>query len=139
MIVDAATYVTDRIAASAAESAADRVGPKVIWGVAIVMFGVAGLVFGLSALHTYLASIYGSLHAALAIAGACTLLALTLLVVPWAFRKASRASSENGADTQSALAAVDEEARDAIDYFGAAKVLATAFMFGFSAARKIRQ
>ena len=45
MIVDAATYVTDRIAASAAESAADRVGPKVIWGVAIVMFGVAGIQF----------------------------------------------------------------------------------------------
>lgn len=61
MIVDAATYVTDRMAESAAERAAERIGPKVAWAMAVVMLGIAASVFCLAAGYTYLATIYGSM------------------------------------------------------------------------------
>lgn len=139
MIVDAATYVTDRMAESAAERAAERIGPKVAWAMAVVMLGIAASVFCLAAGYTYLATIYGSMGAALAIATGCALLALVLLIAPWVYRTVLRPSPPQPAETESAFSKIDEEPKDVIDYFGAAKVVATAFMFGFGAARKFKQ
>lgn len=135
MIADAASYVTSRIAEGAAES----IGPKLAWGAGVLLLAIAALVFGFSAAHSYLSAIYGSLDAALAIAGACLVLLIFLIVVPWVFGRARRATAVSLKYDQSALEAVDEEAKDVIDYFGAAKVMATAFMFGFSAARRIKR
>jgi hypothetical protein len=38
-----------------------------------------------------------------------------------------------------AVSAVDEEAKQAVDYFGAMQVVGTAFLFGLGAARRLRR
>jgi hypothetical protein len=38
-----------------------------------------------------------------------------------------------------AVAAVDEEAKEAVDYFGALRVVGAAFLFGMGAARRLKR
>ena len=54
-------------------------------------------------------------------------------------RVLSRAKAErNAAPVATMVAAVDEEAREAVDYFGALRVIGAAFLFGLGAARRLK-
>lgn len=135
MISDAASYVADRLT----ESAAERLGPIIAWGAAVAAGVLAAVAFGLVALYAYLAPVYGELEAASAIAAGALLFVVVLWTGRWINRKMRRPADNLQAHVEETLAAVDDEAGDVIDYFGSAKVLATAFMFGFSAARQIKR
>lgn len=133
MIADAAVFVADKFK----QAAADRLGPTVVWAGIIAVFSTAALAFALVAAYFYLAPIFGSLEAAALLAAACVAVVAAMVVVPWIYRRLAKLF-ESTKEEGDALTALDDDARDAIDYFGAAKVMATAFMFGFSAARRIK-
>ena len=134
MIADAAVFVADKFK----QAAADRLGPTVVWAGIIAVFSTAALAFALVAAYFYLAPIFGSLEAAALLAAACVGVVAAMVVVPWTYRRLAKLFESTKEEESDALTALDDDARDAIDYFGAAKVMATAFMFGFSAARRIK-
>ena len=134
MISDATAYVTDKIT----ETATERLGGVIVQGATIAIFAVGALTFALVAGYLYLALAFGRLEAASMLAVGCLSLAILAWLLPKAFRQGSRRLEKDKSAPEAAFRAVDEEASDAVDYFGAAKVMATAFMFGFSAARRIK-
>ncbi len=134
MLSEAASYVTDRIT----ETVAERWGARLAWGAAITIFVLAALEFALVALYATLAPVYGRTEAAALICAGSFSLAIVLAFAGWGYRKVRRAHEAGVSGHGATFAAVDEEARDAVDFFGAARVIATAFMFGFTAARKLK-
>jgi hypothetical protein len=46
---------------------------------------------------------------------------------------------DQGSPVANAVATVDQEAKDVVDHFGALQVVATAFLFGLGAARRLRR
>jgi hypothetical protein len=134
MISDAATYVAGRIT----EAAAERLAPTIAWGAALVALALGAIAFALVAINAYLAPMYGQLQAAAMIASGCVAAAALLVIGRSVYRKISRHLSTRETSSEQAFEALDEEAHEAVDYFGSAKVIATAFMFGFSAARRVK-
>ena len=134
MISDAASYVANRLT----ETAAERLGPTIAWGMLIAMSAMAAVAFGLVALYAYLSPIYGELQSAAGIAAGAFLLVVILMIGRKINRKIQQNIETPKSDVEQTLHSIDAEATEAIDYFGSAKVLATAFMFGFSAARRIK-
>jgi len=59
--------------------------------------------------------------------------------VPVIIEKAEARRRNKGSPVSTAVAAVDEEAKQAVDYFGALQVVGTAFLFGLGAARRLRR
>ncbi len=134
MISDAASYVAGRIT----EAAAERLAPTIAWGASLVALALGAIAFALVAINAYLAPMYGQLQAAAMIAAGCVAAAALLVIGRSVYRKSSRHLSTRERSREQSFAAVDKEARETVDYFGSAKVLATAFMFGFSAARRVK-
>lgn len=134
MISDAASYVADRLT----ETAAERLGPTIAWGAAVAVSLMAAVAFGLVALYSYLAPIYGVFNAAGGIALGALAFTVLLALGRSINKKMKRSPDTDAGSVAETMIAIDSEAREAIDYFGSAKVLATAFMFGFSAARSIK-
>lgn len=134
MLSEAASYVTDRVT----ETAVERLWPKLALGAAIVTCLLSAIAFALVALYALLGPVLGRAEAAAVIGAGCLVLALVLVLGGWAYSRARRSHQSHDGDGHATLAAVEEEAREVIDYFGTARVLATAFMFGFSAARRVK-
>ncbi len=134
MISEAASYFANRLT----ETAAERLGPTIVWVIFIALGALAAVTFGLVALYAYLAPIYGNFHASAGIAVGAVLFTVALIVGRWIHHRILRNAESKASRAEETLHSVDEESRDAVDYFGSAKVLATAFMFGFTAARKIK-
>ena len=53
--------------------------------------------------------------------------------------KAEARKRNKGRPLATAAAAVDAEAKQAVDYFGAMQVVGTAFLFGLGAARRLKR
>ena len=134
MISDAASYVVGRMT----ETAAERLAPTIAWAASLIALALGALAFALVAINAYLTSVYGQLQAAAMIASGCVAAAALLVIGRLVYRKTSRYFSTRETSSDQAFEAIDEEARGAVDYFGSAKVIATAFMFGFSAARRLK-
>jgi len=81
----------------------------------------------------------GAVNAAALIAAGCLIVGLICLVMPWAIER-SEAMQQRNVSTGTAVAeVVEEEAKEAVDYFGALQVVATAFLFGLGAARRLKR
>ncbi|MGQ0673682.1 MAG: hypothetical protein ACT4N2_12515, partial [Hyphomicrobium sp.] len=85
--------------------------------------------------------IYGAIPTAAALAALCAAAGFLGLMVPpfveWRRRRKAAAAAESPVTQVAAV--VQEETEAAVDYFGAAQVVASAFMFGLGAARQLRQ
>lgn len=134
MIGQAVAYAASR----ATEGAIESVSRRLFWWLAAALFFVGGLAFGLVATYWYLAPRYGSFEAAALIAAGCLCAALIALCIPPIVNWISRLFRRPQDIATATAEVVQEEAREAVDYFGAAKVMATAFMFGLGAARRLR-
>jgi hypothetical protein len=66
-------------------------------------------------------------------------LALICLSMPWLIDRIEQASRRRASAVATTVAAVDEEAKEAVDYFGAVRLVSAAFLFGMEAARRIRR
>lgn len=131
MIGDAVLYAASR----ATSSAVEHVSRRITWTALAATFMICGLVFALIAAYWFAVPRIGALYAGAGIAAGCILVGVCCLSVPhvveWIERRRRR--------SQSAVAVVDEEAKEAVDYFGALQVVSAAFLFGLGAARRIKR
>lgn len=133
MIGDAVLYAANRATGDAVAKVSRSIG----WYAAgvLMLIVAAGLV--LTGIFWLLQSELGSVAAALVIAGAVGLLGGASLAVPSLIAAKEKADEQREAEV-SPLADVSEEASQAVDYFGAARVLLTAFVLGISAGRTVK-
>ena len=135
MIGDAVLYAASR----ATHSALENVSRRLTWVAIAALFLLAAFVLAIVALYTVLEPRFGTLHTMALIGGGCALLGIVSLSMPWMIERAETRSRDQGSPAANAVAAVDQEAKQAVDYFGALQVVGTAFLFGLGAARRLRR
>ncbi len=133
MIGDAVLYAANRATGDAVAKVSRSIG----WYAAGVLMLTVAVGLVLTAIFWLLQSELGGVAAALVIAGAVGLLGGASLAVPSLIAAREKAEELREAEV-SPLADVSEEASEAVDYFGAARVLLTAFVLGISAGRTVK-
>ena len=134
MLGDAVLYAASR----ATSTAIENVSRRAAWTVMAAAFLICGLVFAL-VLAFWLAEPHvGALRAAAAIAAACALIGLGCLAMPWLIERVEQMRRKQASPVAATVAVVDEEAKEAVDYFGALQVVGAAFLFGLGAARRLK-
>jgi len=134
MIGDAVLYAASR----ATHTAIENVSRRLAWAAIAIVFLLAAFILALIALYIVLEARFGALQSVGMLAGGCVLLGIICLAMPWLAQRAEARRRDHGSATANAVAAVDQEAKDAVDYFGALQVVGTAFLFGLGAARRLR-
>ena len=84
----------------------------------------------------------GVSNAVALISVACLLVGLFCLSLPDRIDRAQREqakASSSASPVATTAAAIDDEAKQAVDYFGAVRVVGAAFLFGLGAARKLKR
>lgn len=135
MIGDAVLYAASR----ATHNALENVSRRITWTAIAAAFFIATLVLALIAAYLIVEPRFGSLQAVAAIGAGCLLAGLLALSVPVMVDRVVAWRQTRTSPMQAAMVAVDEEAKEAVDYFGALQVVATAFMFGLGAARRLKR
>jgi hypothetical protein len=135
MIGDAVLYAASR----ATHSALENVSRRVTWMAISGVFLIAAMVLAIIAAYMVAEPRFGPLAAIGIIAAGCVLAGLISMSVPVIIDKAEARRRNKGSPVSTAVAAVDEEAKQAVDYFGALQVVGTAFLFGLGAARRLRR
>lgn len=134
MLGDALLYAASR----ATSSAVDSISRHIIWYIIAAIFLICGLVYSLIVAFWLLEPRFGALHAGAIIAAGCAAVGLICLVVPSAVTRLQRSDAADASPVSATIAAVNEEAAEAVDYFGALQVVGTAFMLGLHTARKLK-
>jgi len=135
MIGDAVLYAASR----ATHTAIENVSRRLTWTAIALAFLLAAFVLALAALYLLIAPRLGALYAVGAIAAGCAILGIVSLSMPWFIERIEAKRHERGSPVANAVVAVDEEAKEVVDHFGPIQVVATAFLFGLGAARRLRQ
>jgi hypothetical protein len=135
MIGDAVLYAASR----ATHSALENVSRRVTWMAISGVFLIAAMVLAIIAAYMVAEPRFGPLASIGIIAGGCVLAGLISMSVPVIIEKVEARRRNKGSPVSTAVAAVDEEAKQAVDYFGALQVVGTAFLFGLGAARRLRR
>jgi hypothetical protein len=135
MIGDAVLYAASR----ATQSAIENVSRRMTWMAVAGVFLTAAMVLAIIAAYMVAEPKFGSLTTIGMIAGGCVLAGLVSLSVPVLIEKAEARRRSKSSPMSTAVAAVDQEAKEAVDYFGAMQVVGTAFLFGLGAARRLRR
>jgi MFS family permease len=131
MLGDAVLYAASR----ATSTAIENVSRRATWTALAATFLICGLVFALILAFWLAEPMLGALRAAGAIAIACVVVGLLCLAMPWLIERADRMRRQQ----TSPVAVVEEEAKEAVDYFGALQVVGAAFLFGIGAARRLKR
>lgn len=129
------TYAASR----AAGDAVDSVARRVLWGSVAVLLLLTAFVFLVLVVFWLLQSEYGAVEAATAIAVACAIAAAIAFSIPAIIEWARAPDDADQSAVAQTVDAVQDEARAAVDYFGAFQVVASAFVFGMGAARQLRR
>jgi hypothetical protein len=136
MLGEAVLYAASR----ATSTAMENVSRKAVWTAISATFLISGLVFALVLAYWLAQERVGSVAAAGAIAAGCLLVGLISMSMPWMIERAERVKKKtNQSPAATAVAVVDEEAKEAVDYFGALQVVGAAFLFGLGAARRLKR
>ena len=135
MIGDAVLYAASR----ATHSAIDSVSRRMTWMAVAGVFLTTAMVLAIIAAYMVAEPKFGSLITIGMIAGVCVLAGLGSLSVPMLFEKVEARRRTKSSPMSTAVTAVDQEAKEAVDYFGAMQVVGTAFLFGLGAARRLRR
>ena len=136
MLGDAILYAVRR----ATSTAVENVERKAAWAAAASAFLLCALISALIVAYQFLEPRV-AVHAVALISAVCFLMGLICLLLPGMIERAERRRTEaerNAAPVATMVAAVNEEAREAVDYFGALRVIGAAFLFGLGAARKLK-
>jgi hypothetical protein len=124
----------------ASQGAVGNVARQASWGGFAVFLLLAGAIFSLVVTFVVLDARLGAASAGVIIAAGCFVAGLVCLSMPglldWMETKPKPTSAETIAETS---AVVHEEMTQAVDYFGAVRVVASAFLLGLSAARQLKQ
>jgi hypothetical protein len=135
MIGDAVLYAASR----ATHTAIENVSRRVTWMAISGVFLIAAMVLAIIAAYMVAEPRFGPLAAIGIIAGGCVLAGLISMSVPVIIEKAEARRRNKGSPVSTAVAVVDDEAKQAVDYFGALQVVGTAFLFGLGAAQRLRR
>jgi hypothetical protein len=136
MLGRALSYAASRLASRAVDS----VERRIVWGSISAVLMLAALVFVLTATFVYLQAQYGTFQSAIILAVFCAALGFALFWVPSALDRIEELAVKDDDGPAEELAdAIDEEAREAVDTFGALQVAVSAFMLGLNAARGLKQ
>jgi hypothetical protein len=135
MIGDAVLYAASR----ATHSAIDSVSRRMTWMAVAGVFLTAAMVLAIIAAYMVAEPRFGALQSIGIIAGGCILAGLISLSVPAMIEKIEARRRTKSSPMSTAVSAVDEEAKQAVDYFGAMQVVGTAFLFGLGAARRLKR
>lgn len=135
MIGDAVLYAASRATSSAVES----VTRKITWTATAIVFMlsafVVALILGYSLIEPYL----GAANALGAIAGTCFVVGLACILMPTLIEHIEKLRRERQSPVEASVAVVEQEAREAVDHFGALQVVGSAFLFGLGAARRLKR
>ena len=137
MLGDAILYAARR----ATSTAVGNVERKVAWTAAAGALLLCALVAALLVAFQLLEPKVGVSNAVALISVACLLIGLFCLSLPNRIDRAQREqakASSSASPVATTAAAIDEEAKQAVDYFGALRVVGAAFLFGLGAARKLK-
>jgi hypothetical protein len=133
MLGDAVLYAIRR----AASTAIQNVERQAAWTAAGSIFLLCALVTALIAAYQTLLPLAGAVGAVALIGIACGLIGLGCLSLP-AVIESERTEEVSTPTPLSAIGgAFNEEASKAVDYFGAVRVVTTAFLFGLGVARRL--
>ncbi len=139
MISEVVAYAASR----ATNGAVENISRRAAWLAAGSIVLLFGLIFVVLAAFWTIEPIYGPVQTAMLIATACLVVAMVCFVLPSALqflqRQRAIAKSKETNPVTETIDAVNVEAAEAIDYFGPLKVMATAFMLGFGAAKEFRR
>jgi drug/metabolite transporter (DMT)-like permease len=138
MIGDALLNAVRRATATAVEN----VERKVAWTAAGGAFLLCALVSALIVAYQILQVHVGTLNAVAVISAACALIGLFCISLPSTMDNAQPRqanASPSASPVATTVAAIDEEPNQAVDYFGALRVVSAAFLFGLGAARKLKR
>jgi hypothetical protein len=139
MISEVVAYAASR----ATNGAVENISRRAAWLAAGSIVLLFGLFFVVLAAFWTIEPIYGPVQTAALIATVCLVVALLCFVVPSALQFLQRqrviAKSKETDPMTETIDAVNVEAAEAVDYFGPLKVMASAFMLGFGAAKQLRR
>jgi uncharacterized membrane protein YqjE len=135
MLGDAVLYAASR----ATSTAIENVSRRATWTAMAAAFLICGLVFVLVLAFWLAEPQVGPLRAAAAIAAACVLIGIGCLAMPWLIERVEQIGRRQASPIAATVAVVDEEAKEAVDYFGAMQVVGAAFLFGLGAARRLKR
>jgi hypothetical protein len=138
MLGDALLYAARRATATAVEN----VERKVAWTAAGGAFLLCALVSALIVAYQILQVHVGTLNAVAVVSAACASIGLLCISLPSMIDHAQRRQaqeSNSASPVATTVAAIGEEAKQAVDYFGALRVVSAAFLFGLGAARKLKR
>jgi predicted anti-sigma-YlaC factor YlaD len=138
MIGEVVAYAASRATSGAVES----ISRRAVWFVAGGLVLLLGCFFAVLAAFWRLEPIYGPVNTAAGIASVAIAAAILCFVIPGVQQYRQRQRAVEAAKVADPVAetikAVNVEASEAVDYFGPAKVLATAFMVGIGLAQQLR-
>lgn len=135
MIGEAVLYAASR----ATHSAIENVSRRLTWGAIGAAFLLAAMVLALIAAYMVAEPKLGALRAVALLAGACAAVGIVSLSVPWMIEKLEERRRAQASPASTAVTAVDQETKEAVDHFGALQLVGTAFLFGLGAARRLRR
>jgi hypothetical protein len=135
MLGDAVLYAASR----ATSTAIENVSWRATWAAIAAAFLLCGLVFGLIVAFWLAEPVFGAVNAAAMIAAACGVAGLFCVFMPWLSARIERRRSRNVSPVAATAAIVNEETKEAVDYFGALQVIGAAFVFGLGAARRLKR
>ncbi len=135
MIGDAVLYAASRATSTAMENVARRA----TWTAGAAAFLLSGLVFALIVAFWVAEQHFGARDAAGIIAIACLAVGIICMFMPSLIDQIERASKKRQSPVATTVAVVDDEAKEAVDYFGALQVVGAAFLFGLGAARRLKR
>jgi len=126
----------------ATHAAVGDVTRQATWSIVAAVLLLAGGIFSLVVAFMLLAESVGPESAAVILAAACFVAGIVCWWMPSVLAKAEKAeAAAKAADTAplaETSAVVHDEMTQAVDYFGAVRVVASAFLLGFGAAKQLK-
>ena len=135
MLGEATFYALKRITSSAVE----HVSREAIWMAIAVPPALSGFVFALIAAYWFIQPLIGSAKAAGIVAASCVLVAVVCFFMPSIIESMKSKKEPALPPGVTAFSVAKDEAKAAVDFFGAFRLVSSAFVFGLGLGRRLKK
>jgi len=125
----------------ATQGAVDNVSRRATWGGFAIFLMLTGVIFSLIVVFWLLETRMGATSAGVIIAAGCFVVGLLALSMPSLLDRLDAQARKAPAippPTPISAASVQQDMTDVVDYFGAVRVVASAFLLGLGMARRLK-